>query len=229
MNLVIGKDKKGKEVLHDLTKLPVILMAGETGSGKSNLTHHFICSLIKQFSQADLKLVLIDCKRVEFDSYYKNSPYLFSTIKYCNKKDSAIFDELTKEICRRMDSKNTKPFIFIAIDEFSDLVCYNPEQLENLVEAVSVSGPKTGIGMVLHTSRSGRDVITKKIDKVVQSRIGLKTASDSDSKMIIHQKGCTKLKGGGDGLYLRCSESPPIHFQAPLITDEDIKKTVNKI
>lgn len=229
MHLIIGKDKNANEITHNLEKLPVILMAGQTGSGKSNLTHYFICSLLEQFSPEELKLVLVDCKQVEFNYFYKDSPYLLSPIIYCYKENVPTFNELMREIDSRKNSKNKKPFIFIAIDEFSDLMYFCPDKMEKLVESVAKDGSEIGMGLVLYTSRPGRDVITEKIDQAVQTRIGLETASDNDSEVIIHQKGCTELKGSGDGLYLRYIDSKPIHFQVPLITKEAIRKAVKSI
>lgn len=227
MHLNIGKDENGNEITHDFGKLPVILMAGATGSGKSNLTQHFTCSLIQQFSVEELKLVLFDCKQVEFYNY-KNSAYLFNPVGVCTNADLPLFEKLENEIEKRKQNSTNKPYIFIAIDEYSDLMSYCPDKLERLIELIAEHGSMVGIGLVLSTSRPGKDVITEKIDKAVQTRIGLVTASDNDSETIIHQKGCAALLGKGDGLYLRYIDSEPVHFQTPLITEEEIEKIVVK-
>jgi len=228
MNISIGSNDEGKEIVHNLTKLPVILMAGQSDSGKSILAHSIICSLIKQYKSSDLKLMLIDCKQVEF-IFYKNIPYLFVPVSNCCNSDIVVLDQINKEILRRKQVNIKKPFIFVVIDEFSDLAYQFPAQLESLVDKIAAAGSKTGVGLLLFTSRLDKEVITPKLDKLIETRIGFETASDIDSETIIHQKGCTELLGKGDGLYLRYSDSKPIHFQAPHVTEEEIEETVSII
>lgn len=224
--LPIGFDSKGGCHYHNLSEDPILLMAGYTGSGKTNTLHNFICSLIIRFKLQELKLVLIDCKQVEFNSFYKDIPYLFSPIKYCNKEDILIFNELVKEIDSRRDSKRKKPFIFIVIDEFSDLAYMCRPELEKLVEKIAKYGSETGIGLAMNTSCPSNDVITPVIKSSAHSMLGLATASDVDSTTLIGRTGCEKLQGNGDGLYLPNHLQEPIHIQVPLIKGQQIKKAV---
>ena len=228
MNLLIGTSEKGKKIKHDIGKQPLVLMAGQTGSGKSNLAHSFICSLIKRLGPEELNLFLIDCKKVEF-IFYKELSHLFCPVTFCNKSGISKFEKMEKEINRRKQENIKKPFILVVIDEFSDLVCQYPVQLERLVEMIAADGSRVGVGLLLYTSRPAKDVITQKIDKLIETRIGFKTASDIDSQTIIHKRGCTELLGNGDGMYLKYLDSKPLHFQAPLITEEEIKEIIGKI
>ncbi len=226
--LLIGEKADKTLVYHDLTKHPVILMTGATCSGKSNMIHSFICSLSQRFNSQDLALALIDCKLVEFDYLYKNIPNLFAPISHCGKSDFRIFKKLDKEIERRKSLSIKKPYIFIAIDEFSDLACQFPSELENLVEKISKYGSGVGIGLSMHTSRPGRDIITKKIDQIIQTRICFATASREDSILVTGREGAEKLSNPGECLYLITKKSEPIHLQTPLITDKEIKQISQK-
>ncbi len=227
--LIVGKKDNGELLYHYIGSYPVICLAGQTGSGKSNMIHSFICSLLRRFNYKNLNLFLVDCKQVEFNYFYKNIPHLFATVEHCAENDINIFDKLLAEIEKRKQQKIKKPYIFVAIDEFSDLAIQFPMQLEKIVEKIADLGSKIGVGLVMNTSRPSRDVITEKIDQAIKTRIGFETASDIDSQMIIKQKGCTELFGNGDGLYLIHTDSKPIHFQSPLITEEEIKETISKI
>jgi len=220
--LVIGQKDDGRLLYHDLEKLPIILMAGTSGSGKTNLANCFIVSLLKRFQPKELNLFLVDCK-VEF-IFYKKLPNLFYPVSSSGAEGIRSFKNIEQEIDKRKQANIKTLFILVAIDEFSDLACQYPAQLENLVSKIAKDGAKIGIGLVLYTSIPSRDVITEKIDKVVETRIGFETASDNDSKRIIHQAGCTDLLGNGDGLYLRYIDSKPIRFQAPLITEEELEE-----
>jgi S-DNA-T family DNA segregation ATPase FtsK/SpoIIIE len=225
--LPIGFDSKGRPHYQNFSQSPILLMAGVTGSGKSNTLHNFICSSIIRFTPQELKLVLIDCKQVEFNNY-KDIPHLFSSVKYCSTEDIHIFDKLVGEIDSRRDSKTKKPFIFIVIDEFSDLSCQYPSELEKLVEKISKFGSTTGMGLAMHTSRPSIDVITTNIKSSAHSILGFATGSEIDSKTLIGKSGCEKLLGEGDGLFLPENSQEPIHIQVPLITDQQIKKIVQK-
>lgn len=222
----IGFDEKQKPIFQDLSKDPVIVMSGATGSGKSNITHNFICSLVLRFKSEYLNFILVDCKRVEFNAY-KALSNLFLPIAYCDNSVLEIFKNINNEVSKREKAKKKRPFVFIVIDEFSDLIYQCPLELEKLVEQIVNKGSKLGIGLCMNTCRPSTEVITKKIDQLVNSRIGFAMASEQDSMVIIHQSGCEKLLGQGDGLYLEDKKRIPIHFQAPLITDKEIENIIN--
>lgn len=224
--LIVGKKDDGKLLYHNFSAYPVVLISGQTGSGKSNLIHSFILGLLKKYNSNELKLFLVDCKQIEFGDY-KNNSYLFTPVKTCMQNDGQLFDKLFEEINKRKKNRTNKPYIFVAIDEFSDLAIQFLSQLEKLVEEISNFGTKIGIGLAMSTSRPSRDVVTDKIDKLVTTRIGFEFASDTDSQVILYQKGHFGLKKG-EGFYLKNFSANPIHFQSAPIVESEVEKIASK-
>ena len=223
----IGKKLDGDDVEHNFQKHPIILIGGGSSSGKSNLIQSIICSLISSHKSREMKLYLIDLKKVEF-IFYKKLPHLFLPLATSLTQATAGLEKLTAEIVKRIENKTKGPFILVAIDEFADLSLNHTELFENFVQRVAKDGEKTGVGLVIATSNLTPKVITEKIDYSAVSRVGFETASDIDSKLLIKQSGCCGMDKKGSGLYFTCSGTTPVPVQSALITDDEIDTCVEK-
>ena len=240
LTFVIGKDIAGKPVVADLAKMPHLLVAGQTGSGKSVMINTFLTSLLYRNSPSDLKLILVDPKQVEM-APYNDIPHLLtpvinepekciSALKWAvaemerrlramsdvGKRDIAGYNALKKE--------EGMPYIVIVIDELADLMMMAARDVEALIVRLAQKARAAGIHLVLATQRPSVDVITGLIKANVPARIAFTVASQIDSRTIIDQMGAEKLLGRGDML-LKTSDMPkPKRVQAALIEDEETAK-----
>lgn len=213
--IILGTDIKEVPVIADLAKMPHLLVAGTTGSGKSVGLNTFILSLIAKHKPADLKLVLIDPKRIEF-SQYNNIKYLLAPVVTENKDASsmlnylveemehryALFEEsLVKNINEYNENSGHLPYIVCVIDEFADLMA-DDKKIAAAVQRLAQKARAAGIHLILATQRPSVDVVTGVLKANFPTRLSYKTASGADSRTILDTSGAEKLLGRGDALFL---------------------------
>lgn len=233
----LGKDTASHSVIVDIDRMPHILIAGTTGSGKSILMHSIISSLLFRNSPDELKLLLIDPKRVEMTNY-NNIPHLLSPVIVEPEKILSALKWSMAEMDRRyklfqsvgvrniqgyneMSGFQALPYIVIFIDELADLMMFAPVEVEDAITRLAQLARATGIHLVLSTQRPSVDVITGLMKANIPARIAFNVSSMIDSRVIIDQPGAEKLLGRGDMLFLPPDASKPIRIQGVLVTDPE--------
>jgi len=242
----VGRDVTGDPIFGSIDKLPHLLVAGATGSGKSIFMHSIIIPLLFKNSPQTLKLILIDPKRVEL-SIYEGIPHLISPVITEGKKSIAVFRWALSEMDRRYQvlqnagcrdiksfNKGAKegdmlPYIIIMIDELADLMATYGREIEGHIVRLAQMARATGIHLVLATQRPSVEVVTGLIKANITARVALQVASQIDSRTIIDSGGAEKLLGGGDLLFISNEYSKPKRIQGGYITEEEIKDVVKFI
>lgn len=239
LGFCIGRDVTGEPVFSNIEKMPHLLIAGATGSGKSITLHSTLISLLYKNSPATLKLILIDPKRVELSSY-NGLPHLVAPVVTQGKKALGVFRWAISEMERRYEifvkagardiqSYNKKhadeimPFIVIVVDEMADLMAAYGRDVENAIVRLAQMARATGIHLILSTQRPSVEVITGLIKANITARIALQVASQIDSRTILDTAGAEKLLGGGDLLFVSAELSKPKRIQGAFISEEEIK------
>lgn len=237
--VALGRDTASNPMVVDIDKMPHCLIAGTTGSGKSILINSFICSLIFRNSPEQLKLILVDPKRVELTNY-NGIPHLLAPVIVEPDKILSALKWAMAEMDRRyklfqsvgvrniqgyneMSGFQAIPYIVILIDELADLMMFAPVEVEDAITRIAQLARATGIHLVVATQRPSVDVITGLIKANIPCRIAFNVASLMDSRVIIDQPGAEKLLGRGDMLFLPPDASKPMRIQGVLTTDPDIK------
>lgn len=246
VNLMIGlgKDVSGQVWLDNLAKMPHLLVAGATGSGKSVMLNTMIVSLLYQNNPDDLKFIMVDPKRVEL-TIYNGLPHLLTPVitevsktinalKWCLNEMDRRFDTLSKTHKRDIESynetvKEKMPYIVFIIDELADLMVVAAKDMETGIVRLAQMARAVGIHLVLATQRPSVNVITGTIKANMPARIAFSVASGIDSRTILDSMGAEKLLGRGDMLFSNVSLSKPKRLQGALITDQEIKRIVNYI
>jgi S-DNA-T family DNA segregation ATPase FtsK/SpoIIIE len=246
MGFVLGRDVSGEPVFADIEKMPHLLIAGATGSGKSILIHSLLLSLLYKNSPATMKLILIDPKRVEL-SVYDRLPHLVSPVIVESKKAVSVFRWAINEMERRYDlllqagSRDIKsynansgadeplPYLLIVIDELADLMTSYGREVEGSVVRLAQMSRATGLHLILSTQRPSVEVITGLIKANITSRIALQVASQIDSRTILDAAGAEKLLGRGDLLYVSSELSKPKRIQGAYVTEGEIEKVAGFI
>ncbi len=246
LGFVLGRDVSGEPIFANIEKMPHLLVAGATGSGKSILVHSLITSLLYKNSPQTLRLVLIDPKRVEL-SMYDGIPHLITPVITENKKALGVLKWAIQEMDRRYEilqhagsrdvkSYNAKskpedqlPFILIGIDEMADLMSSFGREVEGAIVRLAQMARATGIHLLLATQRPSVEVITGLIKANIPARIALQVASQIDSRTILDGAGAEKLLGHGDLLFLSAELSKPKRIQGSYITEEELKSVVEFI
>ncbi len=245
LGFVLGRDVSGEPTFGNIEKMPHLLIAGATGSGKSIFVHSIIISLLYKNSPQTMKLVLIDPKRVEL-SVYEGIPHLVSPVVTENKKAAGVFrwalaemdrryDTLQQAGCRDIRSYNGShaadplPYIIIVVDELADLMATFGREVEGSIVRLTQMARAVGIHLILSTQRPSVEVITGLIKANITSRIALQVASQIDSRTIIDTAGAEKLLGHGDLLFLSAELSKPKRIQGSLITEDEIKSVAEFI
>lgn len=240
MAFVLGKDITGQPVLAQLEKMPHLLIAGQTGSGKSVAINTLITSLLYRCSPAELKLIMVDPKQVEL-APYNDIPHLLTPVITEPEKCISALKWAVAEMERRLrtfagvgkrniqefndlDDTQSMPFVVIIIDELADLMMMAARDVEALIVRVAQKARAAGIHLVLATQRPSVNVITGLIKANVPGRVAFTVASQIDSRTIIDQAGAEKLLGMGDMLYLNASLPKPKRIQGALITDNETLK-----
>ncbi|MCR4328059.1 MAG: DNA translocase FtsK [Patescibacteria group bacterium] len=245
LSFAIGRDVTGEPIFTNIEKMPHVLIAGSTGSGKSVTIHSLIISLLYKNSPSTLKLILIDPKRVEL-SIYEHIPHLISPVITENKKAIGVFrwaiaemdrryDILLKAGCRDIKSYNSThkedslSYLVIVVDELADLMTSYGREVEGSIVRLAQMARATGIHLVLSTQRPSVEVITGLIKANITCRIALQVASQIDSRTILDTAGAEKLLGGGDLLMISSDISKPKRIQGSYISEAEINAVADFI
>ncbi len=241
LTIGIGKDVAGNMWLEDIGPMPHLLVAGSTGSGKSVMLNSIILSLLYQNSPDQLKLILVDPKRVEL-SVYNNIPHLITPV--VNEVDKTInaLRWVVSEMDRRyqllsktghrniaaynQDNGNIMPYLVVAIDELADLMSVAANEVEAAIVRLAQMARAVGIHLILATQRPSVDIITGLIKANITTRIAFAVASQIDSRTILDTAGAEKLLGRGDMLFTSSQLSKPKRLQGAFVTDEEINRVV---
>jgi S-DNA-T family DNA segregation ATPase FtsK/SpoIIIE len=240
--LALGKDVSGNPWVVDLERMPHLLVAGATGSGKSVALNSIILSLLYQNNPSDLKFVLVDPKRVEFPAY-QHIPHLLTPVitevpatinalKWLLKEMDRRFNQLASSGERNIQSYNQHsseklPYIIIIIDELADLMVAAASEVEGAVIRLAQMARAVGLHLILATQRPSVDVITGLIKANITARVAFAVASLMDSRTILDTGGAEKLIGRGDMLYISSEVTKPKRLQGALVDDEEIQRVVN--
>lgn len=242
LTVAMGLDVSGNPQIADISKMPHALIAGSTNSGKSVCINAFLLSLLLRNSPNELKLILVDPKRVEL-SLYNGIPHLMtpvivdldkvlSALKWAILEMERRYKTFASAGVRNIDGYNevagfqALPYIVIVIDEMADLMMFAPVEVEDAVCRLAQMARATGIHLVLATQRPSVDVITGLIKANIPTRIAFAVTSMVDSRVIIDGPGAEKLLGYGDMLYVPQDQSKPSRIQGAFASDKDVKKIV---
>ena len=245
----VGKDITGNAIVGDITKMPHVIIAGTTGSGKSVCTRSIIMSILYKARPDEVKIILIDPKVVEF-KVFEGIPHLLIPIVTEAKKAAGALNWAVNEMMRRYntfadigandiksyneiadddDEMERMPQIVIFIDEVADMMLVARKEVEDSICRLAQMGRAAGMHLVVATQRPTTDVITGLIKANIPSRIALSVMSQVDSRTIIDMAGADKLLGNGDMLYMPIGTSKPIRIQGCFASSKDINETLNFI
>lgn len=250
--VALGKDIMGKSILADLSKMPHLLVAGSTGSGKSVCINTIICSILMRYKPNEVKLVLVDPKKVELTNY-NGIPHLLCPVVSDPKKASVVLQKVVAEMEKRYDlfaekefkniagynewvdkenkknpdNKITKmPYIVVIIDELADLMLVASKEVQDSIMRITQMARAAGIHLIVATQRPSTDIITGVIKNNIPSRIAFFVSSAIDSRTILDSSGAESLLGKGDMLYLPMGESHTTRIQGCFISDNEISKLI---
>jgi len=255
--IIIGTNISGAPYVTDITKMPHVLIAGQTGSGKSVCINSIICSLLMTKRPEDLRLIMIDPKKVEL-AFYEGIPHLMSPVvteskeavkalRWGVKEMERRYRMLAKVGARNIDSFNSRlasgkigemlpeednkplPFIVIFVDELADLMMTASKDVEVLIQRIAQLARAVGIHLIVATQRPSVDIITGPIKANLTSRIAFRTIQSTDSRTILGHVGAEKLLGMGDMLFLRNGAPEIERFHGAFISEEDVEKIVSEI
>ena len=250
--VALGKDIMGTSILADLSKMPHLLVAGSTGSGKSVCINTIICSILMRYKPDEVKLVLVDPKKVELTNY-NGIPHLLCPVVSDPKKASVVLQKVVAEMEKRYDifaekevkniagyndliekerKKNSDinttrmPYIVVIIDELADLMLVASKEVQDSIMRITQMARAAGIHLIVATQRPSTDIITGVIKNNIPSRIAFSVSSAIDSRTILDASGAESLLGKGDMLYLPMGESHTTRIQGCFISDNEISKLI---
>ncbi len=238
--IALGVDVNNQIVAMDINKLPHLLIAGQTGSGKSVAINVIIMSLLMRCTPNDVRFILVDPKRVEL-SGYNNIPHLLtpvivepekvvSALRWAINSMTERYKQFAEVGARNIESYNkmagfqAMPYIIIIIDELADIMLYAPAEVEDCICRLAQMARATGIHLILATQRPSVDVITGLIKANIPARMAFAVSSMMDSRVIIDSPGAEKLMGRGDMLFIPPEQAKPRRIQGSIVGDEEIKK-----
>jgi len=239
----LGLDVSGKVIITEIGRMPHVLIAGQTGSGKSVCINAFLASILLRAAPSEVKLILVDPKRVELTGY-NGIPHLLTPVIVEPDKVISALRWILSEMDRRyklfaqagvrnidgyneMSGFQALPYIVLIIDELADIMLFSPVEVEDAVTRIAQMSRATGIHMVLATQRPSVDVITGLIKANIPCRIAFAVASQVDSRVILDTQGAEKLLGRGDMLYLPPEQAKPIRIQGAFVTDKETNNLVS--
>lgn len=242
----VGRDIDGKIIIGDISKMPHILIAGTTGSGKSVFTNSIIMSILYNASPDEVKLILVDPKQVEFP-VYNGIPHLLIPVVTDAKKAAGALNQAVTEMLRRYsvfadngvrdlkdynklaeESENLKPLpqMVIVVDELADLMMAAPKDVENSICRLAQLARAAGMHLIVATQSPRVDIVTGLIKANIPSRVALKVSNQIDSRVILDEGGAEDLLGNGDLLYKPVGQSKPTRIQGSFVATDEIKRVV---
>ena len=247
LSVWLGKDISGQSVWTDLARMPHILIAGTTGSGKSGCINTILTSVLLRSTPDDVRMILIDPKRIELN-YYESIPHLLAPVVSSPKEASAVLLNVVTEMERRYErlsqvrarnlaeanrafrkrGEDELPYLLVVIDELADLMMVSPQEVEDSIIRLAQKSRAVGIHLVLATQRPSVDVITGMIKANVPSRIAFAVSSQTDSRVILDSNGAESLLGQGDMLFKPLGTSRVQRVQGAFVTEEEVALVVEQ-